>query len=272
MRSWLLVAAVLLPTAGWTAEGWTAFPRSGELFPDPLADPRQVQIAAQYYRQNGWDLGDVALGHSWGLARRQSAGDQAWAMQYDIEGMAYSRFRLDAGINEFQAVDFFADLPVEWRYGAASAKFMIFHESSHLGDDYIRSTGILGSRYSIDGLRGLAAYEPLAGLRLYAGGFYLVDTVPAPQRTGAQGGIEIQGPVLRRAKLPYRFYLAEDLQGRASTAWNPDSETVVGMRLGIKDFARSMRFYVGYFAGHSPFGQFYLQHESHFLIGMAFDF
>jgi hypothetical protein len=194
-------------------------------------------------------------------------------MQSDIEGMAYSRFRLDAGINEFQVIDFFGNLPLEVRHGAGSGKLTLFHESSHLGDDYIRSTGVLGSRYSIDGLRGLVGYEPWARLRLYGGGFYLLDTTPAPQRTGAQGGFEIQSPVVRHdSNLPYRFYLAEDFQARASTAWNPDSETVVGMRLGIKDFDRSMRFALGYYTGHSPFGQFYEQRESHTFIALAFDF
>jgi hypothetical protein len=273
MRSWFIAVVLFFPAAGWSAEGWTAFPRSGEVFQELLADPRQVQLAAQYYRQSGMDLGDVALGHSWGLARWQSAGAQPWTVQYDVEGMAYSRFRLTSGSNDFETVDFFANLPVEIRRGPVSGKFMIFHESSHLGDDYIRSTGDLGTPYSIDGLRGLLDYTSLPGLRLYAGAFYLLHTLPAPQRTGAQGGFEIAGPVRKSArKLPHRFYLAEDVQSRGSTAWNLDSETVVGMRLGIKDFDRSMRFFLGYFTGHSPFGQFYEQREDHFFIGLAFDF
>jgi hypothetical protein len=268
----MLVAVMLLPTMGRAVEGWTAFPRADELFQELQADPRHVQIAGQFYRQSGENLGDVALGHSWGLARWEGSGEDPWRVQYDIEGMAYSGFRLGAGNTEFQAIDFFGILPVEVRRGAASGQFMLFHESSHLGDDYIRRTGVLGSPYSIDGLRALAGYEPLTGLRLYGGGIYLLHPAPRPQRTGAQAGFDFQGRVHQGWKLPYRFYLAEDFQAHGNAAWNPDSETVVGERLGIKGFDRSMRVFVGYYVGHSPFGQFYQQREEYSFLGLAFDF
>ena len=43
------------------------------------------------------------------------------------------------------------------------------------------------------------------------------------------------------------------------------------MSFGIKDTQRTMRLYTGYFAGHSPFGQFFRREESHFEVGLGFD-
>jgi hypothetical protein len=249
------------------------FPRSDEVFRTLLADPRQIQLSAYYFHENGDDLADVALGHSWGLTRGVTTGKDPWTWQWDVEGMAFSRFLLTGSVNEFQAIDFFANLPIEVRRGAFSAKALLFHESSHLGDDYIRRTHDLGFRYSQDGLRALASYEPLSALRVYGGGYQLLHAIPAPQRTGWQTGAELSSPDFKfPSKLPYSFYLAEDVQSpRPLGPGNPNSYTVLGWRLGFYETSRSMRWHVGYFTGHSPYGQFFEQHENRWDLGVSFD-
>jgi len=254
------------------AQGYSVFPRPYELFSRLLADPRQIQIAAYYYRQDGDDTADVALGHSWGLTRWQTGDQSPWNWQWSVEGMAYSRFRLNGGVNEFQTIDFFANLPLELRREKVSGKFMLFHESSHLGDDYIRHTGDQGFRYSLDGLKALASYEPAAALRIYAGGFYLLHTVPSPHRPGLQAGLELKSPDRKLfSKAPYCLYLGQDIQSRASVSWNTSYRTVFGVRLGLQEQRRFMRVHLGHYAGRSPFGQFFRRQENHWDLGVSFD-
>jgi hypothetical protein len=274
-RGKLLLAAALLaaPVLSRADADMTIFPRSGELYAPQLADPREIQLAITYYRLHGHDASDIALGHSWGMARWGAQGD--WRFQWDVEAMAMSRFNLAGSVNEFQTVDFYGNLPLEIRRGDASARFMLFHQSSHLGDDYIRRTGITGFRYSIEGLKGALSYDLFAkALRLYVDGIYLMHSVPAPERGSAGVGAELQSPAFAHLSkdLPLSAYLAWDVQSRAHVRWNLDSSTQVGLRLRFREETRSMRLFWAYFDGHSPYGEFYTAREHYSELGLAFDF
>lgn len=279
-----LAALLLLTAPAWAAPAATppsppqlaragGFPRGNEVFPRLLADPRSTQIQASYYRMSGDDLADVALGHSWGLARWRTGELLQWLWQADIEGLAFSRFKLSGGVNEFQTIDFFANVPLTARRGDVSFKGMLFHESSHLGDDYIRRTNDRGYRYSIDGLRAVAALEPFPILRLYGGGQYLLSTVPSPYKRSAQAGLELQSPELRWSKLvPARLYVAHDLQWHERVRWNMDYRVVGGVKVGFADSAhRAMRLQLGYFDGHSPYGQFFSRREKYTDFSLVFE-
>lgn len=267
----LLLAGAFAPARA-ARSPYAVFPRGNELFPALLADPRQIQLSAAYYRLAGRDTADVALGHSWGMARWYSDEDR-WAWQWNIEAMAFSRFLLSGVINEFQTIDFFANIPLEVRSGPYSGKFMLFHESSHLGDDYIRRTRDVGFRYSIDGLRAVLAVEPFRALRLYGGATYLLHTIPSPKRGALQGGLELRTRELGLLeKYPTHAYLAQDVQSIERTAWNVNSRTVLGVQIGFKGALSSMRLQVGYFDGHSSYGQFFSRREHYTDAGINLQF
>jgi hypothetical protein len=249
-----------------------AFLPAQHLFAPLTADPREVQIAVDYYRFEGNNEADVALGHSWGLARWMST-DGLWAWQWDIEGLAYSRFQLSSDINLFEAIDFFANLPIEVRRGIFSGKFMVYHESAHLGDDYIRSTGNTGSRYSVEGARGSVDVRPCRYLRLYIGGSLMTHTIPSQGPGMLQQGFEVSSPEFSFFKHNRQeLYLAQDVQEHENVAWHPNSDTQVGMRFIEKQGLESMRVYFNYFTGHSPYGQFFRLPEHYAQIGIGFDF
>lgn len=239
-----------------------------------LADPRQVQTRATIYRIGGKPLADVGLGHTWPLARwRPSDGESAWVFQANLEGMGYSRFLLSGGINEFQTIDFFANLPLEARWGPFSTQAMLFHESSHLGDDYIRRTGDIGFRYSVEGVRARVSWEPVFHVRLYAGGMRLVHSIPDDQRGEVQGGLELRSADLRWQGMDECwFYAAEDVKSYGRVHWNVNSQTELGFRLGLPKVVRALRVHAGYFTGHSEYGQFFHRKEHFFDFGLSFDF
>ncbi|MHB2026279.1 MAG: DUF1207 domain-containing protein [Elusimicrobiota bacterium] len=255
------------------AGAYQVFPNSWELFKPLLADPREIQLGASYYRFHGNNDADVALGRDWGLTRWQSA-DGLWLWQWDIEGMAYSRFQIGAGVNKFETVDFFANLPIEVRRGSFSGKFYLYHESSHLGDDYIRDTGNTGFRYSVEGVRAVLSEDIGRFLRVYGGGGYLIHSIPAPQRGDLQAGFELTGPDLRFLKSSIaKPYFAQDVQSHQNAGWNLNSNTTAGLRFDARAGAkRSVRAFIGYFTGHSPYGQFYFLPEHYAFIGLGFDY
>jgi len=270
----IAAAASLLLLAGEASahSPYGVFPESETVFRQLTADPRRVALGASYYRLDGKDRSDVALGHSWGMSRWFSNGDY-WAWQWNIEAMAYSRFTISGALNSFETVDFTGNLPIGIRHGGFSARAMIFHESSHLGDDYIRDTKDLGIRYSVDGVRATASIEPLAWTRLYAGGTYLLHTIPDPARWSAQCGVELTSkPIGRSKKYPLRVFVAQDLKYNEATRYAPNSRTIAGVSAGFDGVPRSMRFSIGHFDGHSPFGQFYKRKERYNDVLISFHF
>lgn len=257
----------------------TAHPRPGSfvLFPDServfrqlIADPRHIALGASYYRQGGRDTADAALGHSWGLAHWATNGG-FWQWQTNLEAMAYSRFIVGGSVNQFETVDFFANLPLAVRHGIWSARGMLYHESSHLGDDYIRRTGDRGFRYSVEGLQLHFSAEPFPWLRAYAGMKQLLHVVPAQGRSTAQYGLELTSRDLdSRGDYPMKLFLAQDFQNPAYNDYNLNSNTELGVIIGFREVQRVMRVFAGYYTGRSPYGQFFRQKEHYLDLGVSF--
>jgi hypothetical protein len=263
--------AVLSTTAG--AADIDLFPRPNEIFPLLIADPRHTQLSASYYRYNGLNTSDIALGGSWGLTRWRTGTLQDWLWELDVEGMAYSQFEIGGGINEFETVDFFANIPVTVRRGDVSFKGTLFHESSHLGDDYIRATGNEGYRSSNEGVRLQAAIEPRRYVRLYGGSTYLIHDIPIRGPWAAQAGLEFFSDDMGwSTRVRTRLFFAQDFQSHQDVQWNVDSHTVAGLKFNFRESpTRAVRFQLGYFDGHSPFGQFYTQRARYTDVSLAFE-
>ncbi|MDE2039009.1 MAG: DUF1207 domain-containing protein [Elusimicrobia bacterium] len=265
----LLLALLAMPALAAGDHAFGLFPESEQVFRQLTADPRHIRLGASYYRLDGHNEADVALGHSWGMASwRDEKG--RWLWQSNIEAMAYSRFLVGGGVNQFETVDFFANLPLSARRGPFSARGMLFHESSHLGDDYIRSTGSTGFRYSIEGARATVSYEPSAWSRLYCGVSYLLHSIPLPQRKAAQWGFELTSRQFGlSAQYPLHIYLAQDFQSNEDVRYNVNSNTEAGLVVGFKDVQRFMRVFLAYFDGHSSYGQFFSRREHYVSVGLA---
>lgn len=265
------LAAVLL-AAALPAGALETFPKAQELFPLLRADPRQTRMGGSYYRQDGEDKADLALGRVWGLLRGRPFRDPQWLCQWDAEAMSYTRFKMGGAINGFEAVDFSAGLPVSLRRGDLSFKATLYHRSSHLGDDYIRRTGDRGFRYATNGLKTLAALEPAEWARLYGGPGFQFRAGPDGKRWSLQAGAEALGRDLGLGRFPVRPYAAQDFQAPERSGWNLDSRSVVGVDVGLDEkAARTARVELGYFAGHSPFGQFSARREGRFDLSVVLE-
>jgi len=270
---WLVLA---LSAFGLRAEASvrTLFPRSDEVFRQLLADPRQAQSVLRYYRLRGSNMADVALGNTWGLLRWEPEEDlPGWVFQWSLEGLGYSRFLITGGINEFHAIDFFANVPLEFRKGAFSGNVMLFHESAHLGDDYFRRTGEAGVRYSVEGMRATLSYDLNPSVRVYGGGTGLMHGRPTGQGGAVQSGFELRSPDLHWIKDHECWgYLAQDFLWHGRAYWRLASRTELGLRIGVPRVVRAMRAHIFHSAGHSAFGQFFRRKEYYCGLGLGFDF
>ena len=175
---------------------------SVEAFPGPsvflplLADPRWPHFSAAYE----YHLGDKALTH----AAAVSFGESFTLVRFhvgahsDIDlGIHAGVFALfDLGSPSFDLLnaDYMVGLPVAYRYEKFSALFRGFHQSSHLGDEYLLRHSIPKRvNLSYEALEFIASYEWPWGIRTYAGAGYIVHDEPNLKPITTQGGIEWMG-------------------------------------------------------------------------------
>ena len=112
----------------------------GPLFYAPLASPKEPRTYATWLRLNlpgdSFNIGAVGFGDSFGIVRWPGWGDSdAW--QLGISGAVLAQFNLDSDSMDLVNADFIIGLPLSYRNGPWSARARIYHQSSHLGDEYL---------------------------------------------------------------------------------------------------------------------------------------
>jgi hypothetical protein len=242
-------------------------PPAKEVFTPLRADPRELQYSAALQVPVGHRvLGEASLGDYFGLYRYYVEPDMPF--QVSVGGGAFGRFNLASVTNDLESADFYANLPFDIRKGPWSSRFMIYHTSSHLGDDYIRDTGNTGEKHSFDNVKWLLSYDLKRRWRFYGGGNYVFRTLPKADRGAVQGGIEVQSAWHGNAL----FYFANDLQSWQRNEWNPAFNSEAGVTFANSpDSIRSVTFFTHFATGPQPQGVFYLQKETSWSFGVRFN-
>jgi hypothetical protein len=253
----------------YAAEG-QFFPTAHELFEPLRADPRELQYALRLVVPVSHKVfGEAAVGDYFGLYRWSL--DEGRAVQVGVGGGAFGRFDLTAKTNDMQVADYYGNVPFDFRSGRWSARFLIYHTSSHLGDDFLSSTGQRTSKHSWDNLRWLLSFEPTSAWRLYGGYTYVFRSLPGSGRSALQGGLEWQSAYL--AKNHVQLYWANDFQSWERTGWNPMFNSQAGVTFVNKpEDRRGISLFVEFETGRQPHGQFYLQQETHWGAGVKLRF
>jgi hypothetical protein len=91
--------------------------------------------------------------------------------------------------------DFFVALQATYRLNDFSTLFRIFHQSSHLGDEFLLRNRIDRVNLSFEGVDLKLSHRLFDWLRLYGGGAYMFDLDrPGIKPWATQAGIELQTP------------------------------------------------------------------------------
>src|SRR5712692_11646747 len=130
-----LLMAALVGSRGIGAQAPTD--RAGTervVFEPLLADPQEPQFFATYLWARSprlaSRLGSVGFGQTIGLLRGDS-----W--QLAIAAGAFSQFNMQATTNDLINTDYLVGLPLAYQRGASAARLRLYHQSSHLGDEYM---------------------------------------------------------------------------------------------------------------------------------------
>ncbi len=116
-------------------------PPAHELFEPLQADPRELQYALRaVVPVSDHSLGEAAMGDYLGVYRWTLPGKVSY-FQISIGGGVFGRFDLAEESNSLLVSDFYGNLPFDLRRDKWSFRFMAFHNSSHLRDDYLAARG-----------------------------------------------------------------------------------------------------------------------------------
>jgi len=231
------------------------------LFQPLLADPRWPHFSASYQRYLDNDqLKNVvatSFGESFGIYR--FGGPWNSTMEFGVQAGVFSIFDLDSQSFDLINADYLVGFPIALKKGNFTNMFRIFHQSSHLGDEYLlRGEADKRINLSYESVDNLFSYYLPAGFRIYAGGGYLFRKDPSDlDPWSTQAGLEFRSPKtwLGGALRPVA---GVDVQNRQETDWDTDVSARTGVQFENPDFlSRKLLLLLEYYSGKSPNGQFY---------------
>jgi hypothetical protein len=258
------------------AAGWrTGLMPGGLLFRPLVADPRWPHFSAarQYYLDDP-DFGNVAavsFGETFALYR-SALGDGWW--EVGIQAGVFAIFDLDAPSSDLINADYFVAGVLAYRLGGFSALGRLFHQSSHLGDEFLlRRSRVERINLSYEGVDARLSYEAFGDvLRLYAGAGYLVRREPDTlDPWSLQYGVEFRSP-WPGPQAAFRPIAATDVQYREENDFSADLSVRAGVQFTGVLPSRDLQLLVEYFNGRSPNGQFYRRKIDYLGIGVHFHF
>ncbi len=266
---------------GWKAPDTGLMP-GGHLFNPLTADPRWPHFAAsyQYYLDDPQlaSAATVSFGEMFSLYRG-AAGPGFW--EVGVQAGVFALFDLDASSKDLINADYFVAGFAAYRLDRFSALARIFHQSSHLGDEFLLRTRTERINLSYEGVDAKVSielfdwlrddYEHGTPVRVYAGGGYLFHVDPSGIRPwSAQYGVELRSPwTIGRHVRPI---VAVNVQHREENDWSADVSVRAGIQIDGVLLTRNMQILLEWYQGHSPNGQFFRQRIEYLGLGVHFHF
>ena len=242
-------------------EGGQVLPRSN-LFEPLMADPRWPRFSAAYrYYTDDPDVehaGAVSFGETFSLYRNSLFGGR-WEIGF--QAAVFSIFDLNSDSLDLINADYWVGIPISYRIGDFSVLGRVYHQSSHLGDEFLLREGIDQSRrinLSYEAVEALASYDIGEEFRVYGGFSYLFDQEPSDLKPwGTQAGVEYESSETF-AGGHLRPIAAADLKFREESDWDMDLSLRAGVQLESTFLnPRRIRLLAEYYNGSNPNGQFY---------------
>jgi len=248
-------------TAVTQDQGGQVLPRSN-LFEPLMADPRWPRFSAGYrYYTDDPDVdhaGAVSFGETFSLYRNSLFGGR-WEVGF--QAAVFSVFDLNSESMDLINADYWVGIPLSYRIGDFSVLGRVYHQSSHLGDEFLLREGIDRSRrinLSYEAVEALASYDIGEEFRVYGGFSYLFDRDPSDLKPwGTQGGVEYESSdTFANGRL--RPIAAADLKFRQESGWDMDLSLRAGVQVESTFLnPRRIRLLAEYYNGSNPNGQFY---------------
>ena len=262
------------PSPPASSAAWELFP-DWRLFAPLLADPRWPHFSAAYKYHSGEDeivrqAASVSFGEFFSLAGYDTGS--AGRFELGVQAGVFATFDLASDSFDLINADYRIGLPLAYRTGPLSAQAQVYHQSSHLGDEFLLRAAVDRINVSYESADLKLSYA-LDQFRLYAGVGYMVHTDPKDLKPwSAQAGVEFDsrtgwfGGFLSPVA-------AVDLQRHQETGSGFDVSARLGIELEKPDSSkRRILLLFEYYHGRNPDGQFFDRKIQTFGLGLHLHF
>ncbi len=265
LRAAALTAALCPLGAQAQFKAWNFLPVV-PLFHPLIADPEEPQTSLLAYVSQNQFQGSV--GTAFELLRYTPADDTQWG--WGLLGSGFILLKEDGASFPMQDGDWYGGMYVSEASGAFSHRLEFIHRSSHLGD------ALQGVReplfYSRENLNYVLSFQPDASLRFHAGVGFWENIAPDGDPFFASLGMELYSPAIPFLGTYLRAYGTGHLQWKAEAGGILNQTYQAGwVWKSREEDARAIRLALVYYNGYSDFGQFYLDPDEHWAVGVYFD-
>lgn len=254
-------------TAELRSERRRVFLPDTDVFTPPLADVKEPRFSFSYRRvrffgsplvsggmQETIDAGLVSAGGAFGLLGRRPI-DNCDGFQVSLIGAVFSQFNFDAPSTELLNTDFVVGTQVTARQGRVSGRVRLYHQSSHLGDEFLLYNPSFDSTdFGFQAIDALVSFDG-EWWRVYTGGGSIFFNDAQSKRGLLQSGIELHARDAGARRFgPLAGIDVNSLQARG---WRATTNAAGGLEWAGPNGTRRMRVLVVFLHGFIPFGQFF---------------
>lgn len=180
---------------------------------------------------------------------------------------------MESATNDLINTDYQVGLPVTYRRGAFATRFRLYHQSSHLGDEYLLRTGARRTDLTFEAAELLFAHGA-GSWRAYGGGAYAFAHSPADLEPAmVRAGFEYRGaqPLVRLGRFATGHLVAGlDVVSVQTRGWQTGWSGVSGLEMRTPSSAWHWSVALRAYTGPTPYGQFYRDRLSSIGFGIAF--
>lgn len=215
-------------------------------------------LATQTTGQGIW-AGSVSFGSILGLYgwRSQTTCD---GIQLNLAGAVFSDFNLDASSQPLINSDFIVGIPVTFRSGSFSGRVNLFHQSSHLGDEFVLfNPQVERIDFGYEMIDAVLSWHD-SWWRVYGGGGYIIHSQTDDfDPVKLQAGAELQGGAWRLGIFDgdqIEPVLGIDATSFEERNWGITFSAKGGLSASALHSTRHVRVLLTFMHGYYPFGQF----------------
>lgn len=245
----------------------------GDIFCPLVADPKEPRTFASFQRGTtapfDTEIGAIGIGDSFGLFR-WGGSTPGNGVQLSVVASVFAQFDLSTESFDLINADYIIGVPLTFRSGGLTSRLRIYHQSSHLGDEFLLRDQPERMNVAFESLELIVSQE-LGALRVYGGGEYLFNREPA----------ELESKILHlgaeaRAGSPRGLGLvaAVDVKATEEQSWKPALSARTGVEIAWgRDPAhppRTWRILGEFYNGPTPYGQFYREMIRYYGVGVHF--
>ncbi|MCK4675530.1 MAG: DUF1207 domain-containing protein, partial [Gammaproteobacteria bacterium] len=237
-----------------------------QLFEPLRADPKEPRFFVSTLKvssaiQNS-TIAAVGFGENFGIVRHGTDALKGW--QLGLAGAVFAQFDLETESSDLMNADYVIGMPATWRHNNWSGRVRVYHQSSHLGDEFLLRVEPERVNLSYESIEVLVAHD-FAELRVYGGGEYLFHREPSELAEGLiHMGLDWQSheSVFRFAHLgAARWVAGIDVKRWLQKNWVTQVSAKAGLEFAPLSNAngskRRWSLLMELYDGASPYGQFY---------------